>query len=983
MRTKITKYKGKSYFKSKNGENGSIIQKADRRETISLNSFVTFSYKFLFYILNLTIMTKRLSVLLILISVSLLRDAELSGQSGPVKQVRLVNFELQSSSLVDDAGEKISSAGYNPDIYWFPVKVPSTVLTGLVANGVYPDPYSGMNNMLIPDASDEFNKKYNLEQFSHLPNNPNPWKNPYWYRSLFRVSASDKGRHFQLIFKGINYRAAVWVNGKQIADSTQMAGMFAEYSFDISDKIKVGEDNALAIKIYPLDYPGLPSTEQLEALGDFYPNGGPTGDIGKNVTMLCSVGWDWVPPVRDRNMGIWLPVYLRTSGGVTFSYSKVVTELPGLPDTGLAKISVNLTLLNHGQAAENGNLAVTITPENFKGKSVKFTKAFTIEGNGSTAVDLNGSNTNELNIVNPALWWPNGHGNPNLYRIRFQYSNASGISNDTSFIFGIRTVSTRAINVNGNWRRDFYVNGNRIHLTGGAWVPDMMLNRDSLRYDYEMRLCRNANINLVRIWGGGVTPCDEFFDAADRYGLLVWSDFWITGDTQGEFKGSPDWPLEGEVFKRNVVSSIRRIRNHPSLLVWTGGNEGHARKELYDFMRNSIIELDGTRPFIPSSSGFARLPEGWPGSWPDNQPTGVYSGGPYTWQDPKSYYTRAIAGRDWVFKDETGIPSMVTYDILPKVIPNLVWDKTLPFPLNHSWGYHDAATGNGKWDLYYKETLRRYGDPQSMEDFCDKMQLMNAIGYQGIFEAAGHRLNDIGGVMLWKLNAAFPSVVWQVYDWFLQTNAGYYFMQNACEPVHAQLNLSNLNVMVLNRKYKPVSGLTINAEIFNTDSKSIYREQAKLNLGPSEVKESISLNSVLEKSEGIRFVVLNLKDAGGRIVSHNVYWLSSDGNYKTLDNLPETSLTVTVLKEEKGKNDRKFTISVTNNSGKIAFFVRSQLIVKEGEVLPSYWSANYFTLAPSETMIVTVSCPLVRLNRENPVLKISGWNVKDHIIVLR
>ena len=103
----------------------------------------------------------------------------------------------------------------------------------------------------------------------------------------------------------------------------------------------------------------------------------------------------------------------------------------------------------------------------------------------------------------------------------------------------------------------------------------------------------------------------------------------------------------------------------------TGGNEGHARRELYDFMRNSIIELDGTRPFIPSSSGFAKLPEGWPGSWPDGLPTGVYSGGPYTWQDPKSYYTRAIDAKDWVFKDETGIPSMVTWDILPKVIPNL------------------------------------------------------------------------------------------------------------------------------------------------------------------------------------------------------------------------------------------------------------------------------------------------------------------------
>jgi hypothetical protein len=207
-------------------------------------------------------------------------------QPDKVKQVKLTNFDLQSSSLVKAAGEELSTTQYKSDVYWFPVKVPSTVLTGLVANGVYPDPYSGLNNMLIPDASDEFNKQYKLEQYSHLPNDPNPWKKPYWYRTTFNIAAADQGRHFQLIFKGINYRAAVWVNGRQVADSTEMAGMFAEYSIDISGLIKAGQENALAVKIYPLDYPGLPSTEQLEAFGDFYPNGGPTGDIGKNVTML-------------------------------------------------------------------------------------------------------------------------------------------------------------------------------------------------------------------------------------------------------------------------------------------------------------------------------------------------------------------------------------------------------------------------------------------------------------------------------------------------------------------------------------------------------------------------------------------------------------------------------------------------------------------------------------------------------------------------
>jgi hypothetical protein len=903
-------------------------------------------------------------------------------QSDIIKQVKLSKFELQSSSLIPESGEVLSSSQYKSNVYWFPVTVPSTVLTGLVANKIYPDPYSGLNNMLIPDASDEFNKTYNLEQYSYLAGEPNPWKKPYWYRTTFDVPAADKGRHFDLIFKGINYRAGVWVNGTQIADSTQMAGMFAEYRLDVTKLIKAGATNALAVKIYPLDYPGLPDTEQLKALGDFFRNGGPTGDIGKNVTMLCSVGWDWIPPVRDRNIGIWQPVYLRTSGHVTIEQPKLVIELPSLPDTSIAKLSLKLKLKNYSKSSETGKLTVIISPETFKANTIQFSREISVAGNSVFLVDLNPEVVKELTLNNPHLWWPNGYGKPELYRIKIIYSGNQGTSDEITFLFGIRIVSSKAVEENGTVRRDFYVNGRRIHITGGAWVPDMMLNRDSLRYDNEFRLCRNSNINLVRIWGGGVTPSDYFFDAADKYGLLVWSDFWITGDTQGEFKGSPDWPLEGSIFKKNVASTIYRIRNHPSLLVWTGGNEGHARKELYDAMRDSVIALDGTRPFIPSSSGFAKLPAGWNGAWPDNMPSGVYSGGPYSWKDPKEYYRLADNGKDWVFKDETGIPSQSPYSILPKIIPDLVWDKSLPFPLNNSWGYHDACSGNGHYDLYYKEMVKRYGEPASMKDFCDKMQLLNAIGYQGIFEAAGHKLNDIGGVMLWKLNAAFPSVVWQVYDWYLMPNAGYYFMQNACEPIHLQLNTKDLNVEIINRTYLPVTGLKARIDVYGTDSKSLFHSEEKVNLSSTEVKESLSLASVLSNQQGVTFVVLNLIDPAGKVVSHNVYWLSANNDFKYLNNIPKSDIQVTVLKSEKFVNETRWIIKFSNPTKQILFFIHPQLVIGEEEVLPSFWSANYFTLAPGESLTITVGCPPASITTGIPVLKVGGWNIEESAISL-
>jgi archaellum component FlaF (FlaF/FlaG flagellin family) len=464
---------------------------------------------------------------------------------------------------------------------------------------------------------------------------------------------------------------------------------------------------------------------------------------------------------------------------------------------------------------------------------------------------------------------------------------------------------------------------------------------------------------------------------------LIWSDFWVTGDTQGEFKGSPDWPVEGEVFKKNVISTILRIRNHPSLLLWTGGNEGHARKELYDAMRNSVIELDGTRPFIPSSSGFANLPAGWPKSWPDNTDAGVYSGGPYTWQDPTEYYNLIKKGKDWVFKDETGIPSQPTYSSLKKIIPNLVWDKTLPFPLNHTWGYHDAATGNGRYDKYYEEMVRRYGESSSMEEFSNKMQLMNAIGYQGIFESAGDKLNETGGAMLWKINAAFPSVIWQIYDWYLNPNAGFYFMQNALEPVHVQFNPVTQKVVVVNRTYRSCSELAVEANVYGLDSKLIHRDTANVSLDSTDVKEALSLSGVLANRNEVRFVVLRLKDQTGRVISKNTYWLNSGNDYSEMNNMPAAKVQTEVVSIRQSTTDKTWTLRFTNSSKQLAFFLHPQLLDNGEEVLPSFWSANYFTLRPGESVTVTVRVPLAKLKGKDQQILLDGWNLAKQLMLAK
>lgn len=880
---------------------------------------------------------------------------------------------------MDADGATISTSSFSPQ-KWYAAKVPTTVLNALVQDSVYPDPYIGMNNMRIPDASDAFNEKYDLSKYSYLPDRRNPWSDPYWFRSEFKVPESFAGKKIWLTFKGINYRAAVWVNGKQVADTSRMVGMFEQFTLDVTNAVKAGSSNVLAVKIYPLDTPGLPAPPQTTGLGDFGPNGGPTGDIGKNVTMLCSVGWDWIPAVRDRNIGIWLPVYLTASGSVTINKPHVVTDLPDLPDTTHANIKVSFTLANHSGKKENGKLAMTIRPENFTGSSVTYTKNISLKAGESREVKITPKEASGLSMNDPHLWWPVNYGKPNLYHLTLIYSTGDSISDSQDLNFGIRTVSSHVKQVNGWARRDFYVNGRRINLVGGAWVPDMMLNRDTMRYENELKLWKNANLNLVRIWGGGIAPPDPFFESADRLGLLVWQDFWITGDTQGAFKGSPDWPLQGNVFKKNMISTILRLRNHPSLLLWTGGNEGHARKDLYDAMRNNVASLDGTRPFIPSSSGFAHLPKGWKASWPDDDSTGVYSGGPYSWQPPEQYYALTDRGKDWVWKDETGVPSQPPYSSLKKFITDLKPDPKLPYPINNQWGYHDAEGGNGKYDIYYNAIVQRYGKPTSIEDYSDEAQLANANSYRAIFESVNHKIDERGGVLLWKVNAAWPSVVWQLYDWYLRPNAGYYFTQRACEPLHVQLNLDDSTVSVINRNFKDKHTVRVVAQIYDIHLKKVSEMDKNVTSGPYSSTGVFSLEPVLKKQQGISFVELTATE-NGKIVSHNLYWLSRDHDFTAFRNLPKTNINVKgTWRKEQGQSIA--TITFDNPTDNLAFFVHPVLTNGKGgnEILPSFWSDNYFSLPPHQSFTVTVKWN--GTSNIEPWLDIRGENVAGQTVQL-
>ena len=900
---------------------------------------------------------------------------------GSEKRVFLrYDWFVKSAYLVEEKGEVISSGQFKPSGF-YRTCVPATVLTALVENGVYPDPYVGLNNMKIPDASDEFNRMYDLAKFSHLPDGRNPWADPYWFWTQFRLPEAYKGREIWLNIEGINYRAEVWLNGHLIADSKEIVGMFGRWSLDITEESHMEGVNTLAIKIYPLDYAGLPAEPQLEAFGTFGPNGGPTGDIGKNVTMQSSVGWDWIPAVRDRNIGIWQEVFISATGPVDIRHPHIITDLP-LPDVGKVHLSISAEVVNLSESGQKGVAVVKIRPEAYKEPALILEKTVELAPRETLQIRFEGDEYPELVMRNPKLWWPHGYGPQNLYEMEISFDVGNEISDSEKSTFGIREVGSEVFEV-GDWlRRDFFVNGRKILLKGGAWVPDMMLNRDKTKLFHELRLSKEANLNMVRIWGGGVTPEEAFFRICDELGLLVWHDFWITGDCQATWdKGSQDYPFEADVFLKNASDVVKKLRNHPSLIVWTGGNEGHPREDIYVPLRNAIVaRLDGTRPFLPSS-GYTEPPESWGLSWPDGRKAGSYSGGPYHWIDPKEYYGKVKEGKDWLFKNEVGIPSVPHWESLGKFIPDLAPDPDVKFPLNHTWGYHDACEGNGKYSLYDQAIRERYGEPLDLKDYALKAQLVNAESYRAIFEAVNIGMEQTAGVLLWKTNPAWPSVIWQLYDWYLRPHAGFYFTKKANEPVHVQLDLSDLNVAVINHQLAPRKDLSVSAAVYSMDMREAWAKKTKVGVDAHSSLKVFEIEIPGELKSSVCFVHLELSDDEHKSISENFYWLAANDDFTALKKLSAVDLDVDVIPEEKGKK-RIYSIRIINNSDALAFFMNPSIRKgKEGpEVLPSYWSDNHFSILPGKVRDVTVEFDCEHLNGKEPYLKVEGWNISPQLI---
>lgn len=528
-------------------------------------------------------------------------------------------WKMMKAGDIADPGEKVSLSDY-PTTNWLPAIVPGTVLNSLVYNQKYPEPYYGINNKieskLIPDISETGRDFYT-----------------YWFRTEFTVPKSFEGKHVWLQLDGINYRAEVWVNGNLLST---IKGMFLQDYIDVTSFVKIDKSNALAIKVYPVDIPGSAKPKSWGAIGEFH-NGG-NGNIGLNTTMLMTVGWDFtfMDGIRDRNTGIWRNISLYSTGKVALRHPFVKSELRK-PDYDQAREFVSVEVVNPTTGFNPINCTVK---GEILGENITFEKKVKVMRGEDKVLSFSPEEFPQLVINSPRLWWPVNKGPQNLYELKMTVSIDGVVCDSVKTKFGIREITSDTNTPDKS--RIFYVNGKRLFIRGTNWIPEAMLRTSDERTYAELRYSLQSGVNLLRMWGGGIAESDYFFQLCDEMGLLVWQEFWMTGDTRH--------PHDKGNYLNNVESTVKRIRNHPSLAYYVASNESTEVTGTPELLN----KLDGTRGYQVQS-----------------ECAGVHDGSPYKQVNPMQHYENTASPRGSRvdgFNPEYGAPTLPTVEILREMM---------------------------------------------------------------------------------------------------------------------------------------------------------------------------------------------------------------------------------------------------------------------------------------------------------------------------
>jgi len=875
--------------------------------------------------------------------------AQTTGQREVAQTPRLYlreNWRLQSSAQIKEKGDALSRSEFQPT-NWYPATVPSTVVGTLVENKVYPESFVGKNLRNIPGCTYPIGAN-----FSNLPMpEDSPFRSSWWYRTDFHLPASYAGKNVWLHFDGINFRANIWVNGRQIATADEIAGTFRLHELNIKGVARAGGLNTLAVEVFP---------QQPDDLAWTF------------------VDWNPMPP--DKNMGIFRDVYLTSSGPVAVRYPQVVTHFD-LPSLQTAHLTVNAELHNSSEVAVEGTLNARI-------EGLQFSQKVKLDPKETKAVTFTPDQYPQLNVSRPRVWWPVHLGAQNLYRLEMEFVTGAKVSDRQSARFGIREVTSE---VDAQNHLVFKVNGRNVLIRGGGWASDMFLRFVPERIRAEFQYVKDMNLNAIRL-EGQLQP-DYFFDLADESGILIMAGWcccshWEHWKHNSEYKEGPTWEKKDyEIAAKSQSDQIRRLRNHPSLLVWLNGSDNPPPPDVEQMYIDILKKYDWPNPFLSSATAKTSTVTGV---------SGVKMEGPYEWV-PASYWLldKKLGGAHGFATEISPGPAVPPVESLRQMLP-----KEHLWPIDEYWNYHAGGGQFKNLKVFTAALEARYGPAKDVQDYAMKSQLMSYEGQRAMFEAYGGSRYKSTGVIQWMLNNAWPSMIWHLYDYYLMPGGGYFGTKKACEPVHAQYSYDDKSIVVLNTTHQGLRNLKLTAQLYDIDLKEKFSKVTNLDLPADGNVRAFSIPQVPDLSSTY-FLRLTLQDDRGATLSGNFYWLStrddvldwkqptwwytpttSYADMTQLQKLQPAKLMVSANAIRRG-TDEHAHVTVSNPGRSLAFFIHLQIKQRPSgrNVLPVIWEDNYFSLLPGESREVTATFKI----KDSPgtaSVTVESWNGPSLLVPL-
>ena len=776
---------------------------------------------------------------------------------------------------------------------WIEATVPGTALTSYINIGAVPETTIANNMRQVSESF--FNSDFTYKADIMVSNGT---------ISNGHATFADTKPHKYLCFDGIDWRATVELNGQHVGN---IDGAFTRARFDVSNLLKDGH-NELVVHVQKNANPGPVKIKEARST-DL--NGGAIA--ADNPTFTPTIGWDWITSTPGRCMGIWNDVYLTQDDGLCLTDPLVTTEL--------AQTDTLATMTPTVKVVSTRKEPTKVTLNGWIG-SLHFSKDITVEAGESRDVSFSPAEYSQLARQQMKLWWPNGYGTPYLYNAGFSLTNGTDTLCTLRYKAGLRQISsTLEASPDGHGKRlQLFVNGKRVDPMGGNWgFSETNLRLRGREYDATVRYHRDMNFNMIRNWVGQIGD-EEFYNACDKYGIMVWQDFWLANPWDG-----PD-PDDETMFMQNARDLISHIRQHPSIALYCGRNEGFPPATLHEALQSSIKTMHPQLSYIGSSA--------------DDVVTGH---GPYCMK-PTAFYFKNLSHK---FHTEEGMPNIPTWESFSRFLN----PTGLSTEDGDTWGQHDyCMEGAPRCKDFNAIMEQHFGKPATPQQFTEWAQWLNYDGHRAMFES---RQTDRQGLVMWMSHPCWPSMVWQTYDYYLEPTAAYFAIKKACEPLHIQWNPAEREVEVVNVCRDLQKPLTAEMTLMDTKGNAIATKTVETQ--PDRDTTIAVFTDVAAPDMDVWFLRLRLLD-GTTVVSDNFYVEGREP-----DNLQSLAKTMgkpqlsTAKHFERQGDEWLGKIEVNNTGDSPALLVRLNLVGNDGEqILPVLYSDNYFALMPGEKKTVEV-----------------------------